>query len=72
MGENPGKEEVMNPQIMWFIPVAGIVGVFSFLTVSVWVKGRKEEREAFYKSETLRRITEGSGEGAKAAIELMR
>jgi phage terminase large subunit GpA-like protein len=46
--------------------------VFCFLSVSVWVDGRKKEREAFYKSETLRRITETSGDGAKAALDLMR
>jgi len=50
----------------------GCIGVFSFLIVSVWVDGRKKEREAFYKSETLRRITESSGEGAKAALDLLR
>ena len=32
----------------------------------------KREREAFYKSEILRRITEASGESAKAAIELLK
>jgi hypothetical protein len=46
--------------------------VFIFLSISVWVDSQRKEREAFYKAETLRRITESSGEGAKAAIELLR
>jgi hypothetical protein len=50
----------------------GSVMVFSFLSIAVWTGHRKEEREAFYKSENLRRITESSGEGAKAAIDLLR
>ena len=37
-----------------------------------WVDTQRKEREAYYKTETLRRITEASGEGAKAAVELMR
>jgi Flp pilus assembly pilin Flp len=54
------------------IPIVAIVSVFTFITVNGWIKSRQKEREAFYKAETLRRITESSGEGAKAAIELMK
>jgi len=39
---------------------------------AIWFGTRKQEREAFYKAETLRRITESSGEGAKAACELLK
>ena len=63
----------MNPvSIGVFIPIVGCVMVFIFLSISVWVDSQRKEREAFYKAETLRRITESSGEGAKAAIELLR
>jgi hypothetical protein len=48
------------------------VALFSFLILGHWFKYRNQEREAFYKSEILRRITEASGEGAKAAIDLLR
>jgi hypothetical protein len=73
MGRYLGKEEIVNPEAIGvFIPIVLFVMLFSFLSVSVWVVGRRKEREAFYRSETLRRITEASGEGAKAAIELMR
>ena len=63
----------MNPEVIGiFIPIVMFVMLFSFLSVAVWVGSRRKERDAFYKSETLRRITEAGGEGAKAAIELMR
>jgi len=54
------------------VPVAIFLGLFTFLTIAVWLGNRRKEREAFYKSETLRRFTEASGEGAKAAIDLLR
>ena len=54
------------------IPIVGIVSVFTFVTIAIWVGNRRKERDAFYKSETLRRITEAQGEGPKAAIELLR
>ncbi len=45
--------------------------VFTFTGVVHWLDSQRKEREAFYKSETLRRVSEASGEGAKAALELM-
>lgn len=54
------------------VPIVSTLAVFTFLTILIWVGYRKHERDAFYKAETLRRITESSGEGAKAAIELLR
>jgi hypothetical protein len=64
----------LNPAVIGaMIPVVGAIVLFGiFLPVAVWTGHRKEEREAFYKSETLRRIAESSGEGARAAIELMK
>jgi Domain of unknown function (DUF6249) len=54
------------------IPTVAIVATFTFVIVLNWVDSRRKERDAFYKAETLRRVTEATGEGAKAAIELMR
>jgi hypothetical protein len=54
------------------IPIVGSIALFSFLAVATWADARRKEREAYYKSETLKKIAESSGEGAKAAIELMR
>jgi hypothetical protein len=60
------------PIIGVFIPIVAIVSMFTFISIAIWLGNRRRERDAFYKSETLRRITEAGGEGAKAAIELMR
>jgi hypothetical protein len=62
----------------------GVVGMFAFLSISAvalfgiflplaaWFSSRRQEREAFYRAETFRRVTEATGEGAKAALELLR
>jgi len=63
---------MLGPNVLYVVPMAGIVGVFSFLSIGEWTRGRQKEREAFYKSETLRRITEATSDGAKAAIDLLR
>ncbi|MGA3160486.1 MAG: hypothetical protein ABSC77_04650 [Terracidiphilus sp.] len=69
MGNNPG---VLIPIIAVLIPIVGTVAMFTMIIFGIWFGTRKKEREAFYKAETLRRITESSGEGAKAAIDLLR
>jgi hypothetical protein len=53
------------------IPVVGSIALFSFLSVAVWAEARRKEREEYYRNETLKKIAESSGEGAKAAIELL-
>ena len=54
------------------IPVVGSIALFSFLAVAAWSDARRKEREEYYRSETLKKIAESSGEGAKSAIELLR
>ncbi len=49
-----------------------MICVFSFISIAVWTEARRKEREAYYKSETTRRLTEMSGDGARAVIEMMR
>jgi hypothetical protein len=57
---------------LWAFLAIGAVALFAiFLPVTTWLESRRKEREAFYKSETLRRIAESSPDGAKAALELM-
>ncbi len=58
--------------IVFLFPVAILIVVFTFTGVVHWVDTQRKEREAYYKAETLRRVTEAPGEGAKAALELMR
>lgn len=58
---------------MWVFLSIGAVSLFViFIPTVTWIDKRSKEREAFYRAETLRRITEASGEGAKAALELMK
>ncbi len=71
----PSEEDEMwnGPEMFGIlIPIVAIVTTFTFVIVIHWVDTQRKEREAYYKAETLRRVTEASGEGAKAALELMR
>lgn len=65
----------MNPTLMvpffLFLSVA-CVAVFSFVAVAAWASERRREREAYYKSETLKKIAESQGPGSSAALELLR
>ena len=36
----------------------GAIGFFSFLGVSAWVNARRREREAYYRSEAIKKIAE--------------
>lgn len=58
---------------MWAFLSVGAIALFGiFIPTVTWIEARRKEREAFYKAETFRRITESSTEGAKMAIELLR
>ena len=54
------------------VPIVGSIALFSFLAVAAWSDARRKEREAYYRNETLKKIAESSGEGAKSAMELLR
>jgi hypothetical protein len=53
------------------LPVV-IVSVFAFTSIATWSDARRREREAFYRSETLKRIAESSSPGGAAALEVIR
>jgi hypothetical protein len=58
---------------LWMFLSVGSVSLFViFIPLISWIDSRRKEREAFYKADTMRRLAEGTGEGAKAAIQLMR
>jgi hypothetical protein len=48
----------------------GAVALFSFIAVASWADARRKEREAYYKSETLKKIAESQGAGA--VVDLLR
>src|SRR5579863_8163624 len=58
---------------LWMFLSIGTVSLFVvFIPLVSWIESRRKEREAFYKADTMRRLVESSGEGAKVAIQLMR
>lgn len=58
---------------LWMFLSIGAVALFAvFIPLVTFIDSRRKEREAFYKAETFRRMAEASGEGAKAALELLR
>jgi len=59
------------PVAAMFVPIIGSIALFSFLAVASWSDARRKEREACYKSEMLKKLAETSGDGTKAAIELL-
>ena len=62
----------MHMEFFLLFPLVVIALVFTFTAVVHWSDSQRKEREAYYKSETLRRISEASGQGASAAVELLR
>ena len=54
------------------IPIVGSIALFSFLAVAAWSDARRREREAYYRTETLKKILETQGAGAETALALMR
>jgi len=58
---------------LWMFLSIGAVALFVvFIPTVTWIDKQHKEREAFYKAETIRRVVEASGDGAKAAMELLR
>jgi predicted cobalt transporter CbtA len=58
---------------MWIFLSIGAVSLFVvFIPVVTWLESRRKEREAFYRAETVRRLAENTGEGAKMALELLK
>jgi hypothetical protein len=68
-----GSDEVFTNYGMWLFLSIGAVALFViFIPAVTWIDSQRKEREAFYKAETFRRVAESSGDGAKAAVELLR
>jgi len=59
------------PVAAMFVPIVGSIALFSFLGVASWSEARRKEREAYYTAETLKKISESSGDGAKSAVEYL-
>ena len=58
---------------LWMFLSIGAVALFAvFIPLVSYIDNRRKEREAFYKADTMRRLVEASGEGAQAALNLLR
>lgn len=65
--------EFFRPEIFVFIfLIIASVSFFSYLSIMAFVNGRRKERDAYYRNETVRRLTESEGAGAAAAIDVIR
>jgi len=58
------------PSLEFLTWIVGFVSFFSFLAVVSWVRARLRERQAFYKSETIKKIAES--QGGSSALEYLR
>ena len=56
---------------VFLVPIVGSIALFSFLAVASWADARRRERETYYTTETLKKLAEGSGDGAKSALEYL-
>jgi uncharacterized membrane protein YeaQ/YmgE (transglycosylase-associated protein family) len=56
----------------FILGMVGSIAMFGFLAVAWWVEARRREREAFYRSEVLKKLAEAGTEGSSAALEMFR
>jgi Domain of unknown function (DUF6249) len=67
------EEVVMEPTVLFtLLCLAVVIAFFSFLAVAMWARDRRREREAYYKSETLKKIVEAQEPAANATLEFLR
>lgn len=58
---------------LWIFLSVGAIALFVvFIPLVTWIDSRRKEREAFYQADTMRRLSESTSDGAKAALELIR
>jgi hypothetical protein len=62
----------MQGPMIFLFPLAIVVAVFTFTAVVHWVDSQRKEREAYYRADALKRMSEAPGDGAKAAFDLLR
>jgi hypothetical protein len=60
----------MDPRFLSFTLL--VVALLSFLSVVVWSRERRREREAYYRSEALRTIAASQGATSTSILEVLR
>jgi uncharacterized membrane protein YeaQ/YmgE (transglycosylase-associated protein family) len=66
MSRNPGAIVAI------LLGMVGTISTFGFFAIASWVNARRREREAFYRSEVLKKIAEAGSEASGAALEMFR
>jgi len=52
--------------------MVGAIATFGFFAVASWANARRREREAFYRSEVLKKLADAGPDGSAAALEMYR
>jgi hypothetical protein len=52
--------------------MVGSISLFGFFAVASWTSARRREREAFYRSEVLKKLADAGPNGSTAALEMFR
>jgi hypothetical protein len=50
----------------------GLIALFTYLSVAAWSSARRKEREAYYKSEAVKKITEMQGATPEPVLQVLR
>ncbi len=50
----------------------GLIALFTFLSVAAWTSARRKEREAYYKSEAIKKIAEMQGATPEPVLQVLR
>lgn len=56
------------PEFVVLFLSVGAIALFSYLAVAAWSDSRRREREAYYRSELLKKLADMPGEGAVALL----
>lgn len=54
------------------LPIVGAIVLFTFLAVASWSEERRKEREAFYRSEVLKKLADSPNAETGPILELIR
>jgi ferric-dicitrate binding protein FerR (iron transport regulator) len=57
---------------LWEFLSVGAVALFSFLAIAAWSESRRREREAYYRTEAIRKLAESTPDVAASALEFLR
>ena len=66
-----GDSDIGNFGLWMFLSIGAVSLFVVFIPLVSFIDSRRKEREAFYRAETMRRLAESTGDGLKAALELL-